>query len=617
MQPDILTAVLTVRGMTCSSCELKIENSLRKLEGVAAVTVSLARSEVKVEFDQKRIQLETIQTRIVKLGYEVGDPVQAKSAAGERFRSVNQLLGIGIILFALYLIIKSTVGFNFIPQVDQSMGYGMLFVIGLLTSLHCIAMCGGINLTQSIAGTTDPTESRFAKLRPSLLYNAGRVVSYTVVGGIVGALGAVVSFSGTAKGLVAIVGGVFMVIMGLNMLGTFPWLQRLTIRMPKVFGNQIYNNNGKRGSFIVGLLNGLMPCGPLQAMQLYALGTGSFWAGALSMFLFSIGTVPLMFGFGAVSTLLSRKFTHRMIKVSAVLVMVLGLVMLGRGLSLSGVSIAAPGSIAQQNANVARIEGNVQVVTTTFTSGRYQPFVVQKGIPVRWIIKVSADDLNGCNNPVTVPQYNIQKRLAPGENIIEFTPDREGTIAYTCWMGMISSYIKVVPDVANVSANDLQADNKGANANLAGGGSCCSDGAKATKFQNGRIPADQVQVAPVVAGIQEVTITVNDEGFAPAVVVLQKGMKAKFKFIPEKLNSCNNVVTFPAYGGQLDLRAGQLETPALEISQDFTFQCWMGMINAYVKTVADRNQVDIPAIQREVSQYQANAGGGGASCCRR
>jgi sulfite exporter TauE/SafE len=96
-------------------------------------------------------------------------------------------------------------------------------------------------------------------------------------------MGSVIGFSGAAKGTVAIAAGVFMVIMGLNMLNIFPWLRKLTPRVPRVFGNKIHNNNGKYGPFYIGLFNGLMPCGPLQTMQIYALGTGSPVAGALSM----------------------------------------------------------------------------------------------------------------------------------------------------------------------------------------------------------------------------------------------------------------------------------------------------------------------------------------------
>ncbi len=613
MAPQWYSKVFQVKGMSCASCEMKIENRLRKLDGVKEVKASMASSSVTVTYDRDMIKAETLIATIQKLGYEAGFPGELKTA---KRNSVNQMIGLGIIIFAFYMIIKSTVGFNFIPQVDSSVGYGMLFFIGLLTSLHCIAMCGGINLSQCIvADQPGSAESKWTKFRPSLLYNTGRVISYTLIGGIVGAIGSVVSFSGTAKGIVAIIGGLFMVVMGLNMLDIFPWLRRFRISMPKFIGNKLVNHQSQRGPFLVGLLNGLMPCGPLQTMQLYALGTGSFWAGAAAMFLFSLGTVPLMFGFGAISSMLSSKFTHRMLKVSAVLVIVLGFTMLGRGLSLSGVSWAAGNPLTNAvaaNSNIATIQGNEQVVTTTFTSGQYQPFIVQKGIPVRWIIKVSAADLNGCNNPVTIPKYNIQQKLAPGENVIQFTPQEEGTITYTCWMGMISSTIKVVPDLAKVSASDLPGPDPNGAAGQNAGGGCCSVGS-ATKFQGGRIPTDDIVVAKVVDGIQEATITVNDEGYAPAVVILQRGAKAKLKFNPEKLNSCNNVVSFPEYGGQLNLSDGQLETPLLEVTQDFTFQCWMGMLHGYVKVVDDINHVDLEAIKKEVSAYRPAAGSGG--CC--
>jgi len=283
------------------------------------------------------------------------------------------------------------------------MGYGVLFLVGLLTSLHCIAMCGGINISQCVSYTSKGKDN---KLKPSILYNMGRVISYTIIGGIAGGLGSVVNFSGTAKGFVSIFAGSFMIIMGINMLNIFPGLKKLNIRMPKFFGNKIYNNGNKSGPFYIGLLNGLMPCGPLQSMQLYALGTGSVVNGALSMFFFSIGTVPLMFGLGAFSSLISNKLSHKIMKISAALVMVLGVIMLNRGLSLSG--IAVPNSSVSAS-NISVIEDNIQTITTRMESGRYTPITVQKGVPVRWTIIAEEDDLNGCNNPVTIPKYNIQK----------------------------------------------------------------------------------------------------------------------------------------------------------------------------------------------------------------
>ena len=115
----------------------------------------------------------------------------------------------------------------------------------------------------------------------------------------------------------------------------------------------------------------------------------------------------------------------------------------------------ATGAALPGGAAVARVSGGAQEVTTRALASSYQPFVVQAGLPVRWTIEVKAEDLNGCNNALVVPAYGMRKRLAPGKNVVEFTPDRAGTIAYTCWMGMIRSTILVVPDLAQAAAADL------------------------------------------------------------------------------------------------------------------------------------------------------------------
>jgi uncharacterized protein len=638
VEQNLIRKVLQIEGMTCTSCEMRIENVLRKIEGVVEVKAIFSSSNVYVTYDSNIVELDRIVEAVEKLDYKVNnrpagsssntDNRSIKSESGGKLKT-NNLLGICIMLFAVYFIIHNTFGFsnflykinqymaNLVPEINQSMSYSILFVVGLLTSLHCIAMCGGINLSQCTKYNTSYGDTgKFSKLKPSFLYNSGRVISYTIIGGIVGALGSVVNFSGTAKGVVAILAGVFMMIMGLNMLNIFPWLRKLNPRMPKIFGNKIHNNKGEYGPFYVGILNGLMPCGPLQAMQIYALGTGSAFAGALSMFLFSLGTVPLMFGFGAISSFLSGKFTHKMMKVSAVLVLILGIVMVNRGLNLSGVNIvayAAPSS----NGNIAQIKDNVQTVTTKLESGRYSPIVVQKGIPVKWTIKAEKKDLNGCNNPLTIPKYGIQKKLVPGDNVIEFTPEEEGNIPYTCWMGMISSNIKVVSDVSNTSNADInQVPDNSSLGSSNGAGGCCAAGSKATRFIGGKIPTDDMQVAKIENDQQEVTIKVNDEGYSPAVVVVQKGVKLKIKFDTKKLNSCNNVVDFPEYQGQLDLQGGKTETPLLTPDRDFTFQCWMGMLHGYVKVVDDINNIDKEAIKSEIETYtppQSSAGGGG--CC--
>lgn len=444
MEKQIIKKMLKIEGMTCIGCETRIENKLKKSEGIQEVSINYQSGILHVSFEENKITIEDIIKIIEKMDYVVKRDVEAENKAVEK-NSTNQFIVLGVVMLGIYMIIKHTIGFNFIPVITADMGYTILFVVGLLTSLHCVAMCGGINLSVCVSYQYNKSEtSKFAKLRPSFLYNAGRVVSYTVIGGMVGALGSVFSISNTGKAFISIFAGIFMVIMGLNMLNIFPWLRKLNPHMPKVFAKQINSCKKNKGPFVVGLLNGLMPCGPLQAMQLYALGTGSFIAGALSMFVFSIGTVPLLFAFGVLGSMLSSKFTKEMMKVCAALVIVLGVIMMNRGVAFTGNSIGSVvASASSTDVTSSTVNGEVQEIQTTLESGSYPVIQVQEGIPVKWTILADASNLNGCNNEIIIPEYNISQKLVVGENVITFTPDESGKFGYSCWMGMIRSSITV------------------------------------------------------------------------------------------------------------------------------------------------------------------------------
>jgi sulfite exporter TauE/SafE/copper chaperone CopZ/plastocyanin domain-containing protein len=648
-----------VEGMTCSSCEARIASALRKAPGVTDAKASLKGGTAWVEFDTEKTTIEELKAVIEKAGYTVKDK---KSAAGTMVA-----LGIGVVLVAAYMIATQAGLFNALPKVDASIGYGMLFVIGLLTSVHCVAMCGGIALSQSVpsgaagvpaAGIAqakgNARSERLERLGPGLLYNGGRVLSYTIVGGIVGAIGSAFSFSPITKGIIAAAAGLFMVVLGLKMLGVIAKVPSASRLLPASLRDSIGRIGAgfrKRGPFAVGLLNGLMPCGPLQTMQLYALGTGSAFAGALSMFIFSAGTVPLMLVFGFAAALLPRRFVPVMVRASAVLVMFLGVVTFARAASLAGIALpslpttasarnvspnaaaralagATPVSSASGSAQgplVATLSGGTQTVTTVFASGQYVPFVVKAGVPLKWIIRVTPDDLNGCNNPVTVPSYGIRKTLVPGDNLIEFTPKQEGVIGYTCWMGMVSSRITVVSDLGAVASlppdqgagsNDPLSLGSSQGGGLGAGG-CCS-GASNPAFAGGKVPVETIGLPVIENGIQVVTVNVTGTGYSPAALVLQKGMKAIIKFKAQGLTSCTSQVIFPEYNGGLDLAKGQLETPAIPITADFTFQCSMGMLHGYVKTVDDLSKIDMKKIKAEIGAYRAASGGaGGGGCCAR
>lgn len=644
MTTKIANISLQIDGMTCVSCENRIENALRKTRGVESVKASYADSRASITYDANVIDQTSIENIIESLDYQVKKPLvkvtrvsrpdqtASNSNVQGKKSNINQVLGIVILLAALYVIIKQFGGFNIFnafPQAEQGMGYGLLFVIGLLTSIHCVAMCGGINISQCVPQQAVPIEGlkKRINLRPSILYNLGRVISYTVIGGMVGALGSVVSFSGWAKGLVALAAGVFMVIMGLNMLNLFPWLRKFNPRMPKIFARKIYaeKQGGNRSPLYIGLLNGLMPCGPLQAMQLYALSTGSPVKGALSMLLFSLGTVPLMFGLGALSSMLSKKFTKKMMQVSAALVIILGIFMFQNGMSLSGLALPSLSSLWSGAGNSSKVAAQVeptvmngvQIVTTKLSSGGYEPITVKAGIPVKWTISAAAGTINGCNNRLIIPAYNVEKKLVVGDNVIEFTPDKTGTIPYSCWMGMIRSQITVVegssssPAISSETTNGSDATTSTDDPSLAAGGlgagGCCGVGAAGPSTSD----QETIKLAEIVDGIQQATITVDGYGYSPQILVLQKGLKTNLVFDVKQATGCSGKVYIPEFNLELDL-AKDGTIPVFTAKEDFTISCWMNMLGMNIKVVDDLKTADLTAIQDEIANAPQTAGGG---CC--
>ena len=625
MEGSMKTQHLRLGGMTCMNCENHIRERLLIEVGIQTADVSYKKSSADITYDETLVTFQEIKKMIEEIDYQVleEDIINKKS-------STTNIVGIIVILFAAYTIMRRfgiTNLFNAFPQAEENMGYGMLFIIGLLTSVHCVAMCGGINLSQCIPQSVkgDRKGGRFSSFRPSFLYNAGRVISYTVVGAIVGALGSVVSFTGSAKGIVQIGAGVFMVIMGLNMLNVHPALRKLNLRMPRFLARKVYASKAKASQnnlspLYVGLINGLMPCGPLQAMQLYALSTGSPVKGAVSMFLFSLGTVPLMFGLGALSSVLSKKFTNKVMAIGSVFVIVLGISMLRNGFALSGVAIPnITGS--QKDSKQAQIVDGVQIVNTSLASGRYEPITVQAGIPVKWTITAEKGTINGCNNRIIIPEYKLEKSFEVGENVILFTPKREGTFTYSCWMGMIRSTITVYAEgdekVETQDKVETQGQVKEDSKEI------IFPQISITPTQPGApILTDEVALGEIVDGIQYITITRTDTRFTPAVIVLQEGIETRWTIKTEEPKTTEleieDYLLFPFYNAVFD--SSVEEQPIFFYpSVDFEFSS-ENKFFGYVKVVSDLDEIDLETIRSEVSNYQTtiwdynNLGGSGASC---
>ncbi|MNB70879.1 Cytochrome C biogenesis protein transmembrane region [compost metagenome] len=345
-----------------------------------------------------------------------------------------------------------------VPQLSMDAGYGMIFTVGIFTSFHCAGMCGGIAISQSMRGRKELNKlERLQRYVPSIRYNGGRIVSYTLFGGLAGGIGQVFQLPGIWRGIIPLIGGLFMIIMGFNLLGLFKVLRRFNLSMPSFAFNVIRNGASGLGPFSVGILSALMPCGPLQIMQLYALGTGSIVHGALSMLVFSLGTVPMLFLFGAVHPMLSKKFAGQVLKASALIVITLGLVMLNRGFALAGISLPYEKVHISPQAVIARLNPNglSQVAAAQAGKNSYPQIVVQKGIPVTWNLHIEKENLNTCNDALSIPRLKIEQKLHAGDNTISFTPKQEGVLEYTCWMGMIRSSIVVVDDISRYDRDQL------------------------------------------------------------------------------------------------------------------------------------------------------------------
>ena len=459
--------VLAIDGMTCINCQNKIEKKLNKTVGLTKVKVSYSKGTAEFSYDPDKISIERISDIIINLGYSVIDKKKQRKVAA------ISAAGILSIIAMLYVLLQRSGFLNMLVPAklaDSGMGYGMLFVVGLLTSVHCIAMCGGINLSQSILYDN----SKNTVLAP-VLYNAGRVISYTGIGFVLGLIGMLATGGSGAEvpvflqGILKIVAGTIMIIMGINILGVIPGLRRFQIRIPTSISRKILGarQNETRPLF-VGLLNGLMPCGPLQSMQIIALGSGDPVAGALSMFVFSLGTVPLMLGLGSFISSVGKKHTKAVMNVGGVFVVVLGLAMFTQGGALAAqmpfignqswqMADSPEGYVAgddfsnntddSKDAKVSSDileEGDVQIVESNLELGYYPEITVYSGVPVKWTINASERSINGCNYRMILGEYGIVHDFVPGENVIEFTPGEPGTVQYSCWMGMVYGKINVI-----------------------------------------------------------------------------------------------------------------------------------------------------------------------------
>ena len=342
------------------------------------------------------------------------------------------------------------------PKLTGNVNAGLLFLIGFLTSFHCVGMCGPLVVGYAAKHAKAGHSSHWAHI----WYVFGKTLSYTAIGALFGLFGAIVAFTPYTQGIVGIVAGSFLLLFGLHMLEVFPALDRFQFKTPKFVMRFVSHEYRKHSHpFVIGLLNGLMIlCGPLQAMYVMAAGSGSGTQGAMILFFFGLGTVPMMLGFGFLTTLLSSSLTPKLLKVSGVVVMALGLIMLNRGLAVTGTGIDFNTMVARLSQRFSPTVAEApscdaeQVINMDVVHAGFSPnqFTLRKDVPVKWVI--NGKELNQCNKGIVVPKYGLEIDVKQGVQVIEFTPTETGVVSWSCWMGMIPGSFIVVEDKQNADA---------------------------------------------------------------------------------------------------------------------------------------------------------------------
>lgn len=292
MTTEQTTYTFHVSGMHCNACVLMTESEVSDLPYVSSAKTNLKHSTITVtgDFGSKgQTELANEFTHILRPhGYAVSIEKQAKNRKLSEFKTA---LPVALIIMAVFFALQKMGLVNLIGGGDVT--YGTAFMIGVVASLSsCMAVVGGLVLSMS---------ATFAKegdrVRPQVLFHAGRIVSFFILGGVIGAIGSAFALSTSATFVLSLVIGLVMLSLGLNLLDVFDWTKKFQPSMPKFLSRhalQVTKLNHTLTPALVGIVTFFLPCGFTQSMQLYSLTTGSFMRGGLTMLSFALGTLPVL-----------------------------------------------------------------------------------------------------------------------------------------------------------------------------------------------------------------------------------------------------------------------------------------------------------------------------------
>lgn len=286
------TLTLHITGMHCNACTILTESEAQELPYITNAKSNLNKHtmEVSGDFADRTPQAiaQDLTAKLSKHGYTVSLERQRVSRNWSDFKLAAP---IALAFIVGFLLLQKMGIVNLVNT--GTVTYGTAFIIGIIASLStCMAVVGGLVLSMSATFAKEGD-----KVRPQLLFHAGRLIAFFVLGGAIGALGAAFALNTTATFVLSVIIGIVMLILGINLLDVFPWAKKLQPSMPKFLSRHalgISKFNHTLTPFLVGIATFFLPCGFTQSMQLYTLTTGDFMTGALTMSAFALGTLPVL-----------------------------------------------------------------------------------------------------------------------------------------------------------------------------------------------------------------------------------------------------------------------------------------------------------------------------------
>jgi len=429
--------IYKVEGMHCASCEILIEKKLLDLQNIKSVDASTAKGEVIIEYEGGRPNPERLSRIFKEENYIFSDKsVDAKIISSEKKTNATLVaFNIAIFIIIAFLLLQKMGIANFI-SLDSTSSLFAFLGFGFLAGMSsCAALVGGIVLSMSKQWNNLYSEDQSAskKLQPHIMFNTGRVISYIVLGGVLGMIGSRLQISPQFTAFLIVAVSLLMVALGLQMLGVKAF-RKFQVSAPKTATRYIADENnfqGKHMPFIMGALTFFLPCGFTITAQSLALLSGNVFQGALIMGAFALGTVPSLLFIGLSSVKFSSKphLAERFSKVAGFLVIFFALFNISyqaNVLGFTGFSNIVGQSQTQNvvdEKDLPPIVGGKQVIKMTAYSSKDVPnyFKVRVGVPVRW--EITADSsAGGCNSSIISGSlFSGAIPLTPGQISIKQT----------------------------------------------------------------------------------------------------------------------------------------------------------------------------------------------------